>query len=100
MEQFINLKMLNLNDNKSIVAEKTYHIKNEDEKNFKIGLCTAIASSKVMQHYAKVDTSKRPIRLKMIKTLMEEKESGELVEIETNHKNLNYTNEKGFEIIA
>ena len=34
----------------------------------------------------------------MIRTLMEESEKGELVEIETNHKNLDYTNEKGFEI--
>lgn len=70
----------------------------KDEKGFKISLATAIASSKVMQHYANVDTSRRPIQIKMIRTLMEENEKGELVEIETNHKNLNYTNEKGFEI--
>lgn len=96
MEQFINVKMANANG--AIIAEKTYHIKNEDEKGFKTGLCTAIASSKVMQHYANVDTSKRPIQIKMIRTLMEESEKGEFVEIETNHKNLNYTNEKGFTI--
>lgn len=95
MEQFINVKITNLD---KIIAEKTYHIKNEDEKGFKISLATAIASSKVMQHYANVDTSKRPIQIKMIRTLMEESEKGELVEIETNHKNLNYTNEKGFTI--
>lgn len=70
----------------------------KDEKGFKISLATAIASSKVMQHYANVDTSKRPIRLKMIKTLMEEKESGEFIEVETKYKNLAYTNEKRFEI--
>lgn len=51
-----------------------------------------------MQHYANVDTSKRPIQIKMIRTLMEESEKGELVEIETNYKNLDYTNEKGFTI--
>ena len=93
MEQFINVKITNLD---KIIAEKTYHIKNEDEKNFKIGLCTAVASNKVMQYYANVDTSKRPIRLKFITTLMEEKESGELVEIETKIKTFTYTNEKGF----
>lgn len=70
----------------------------KDEKGFKISLATAIASSKVMQHYANVDTSKRPIQIKMIRTLMEESEKGELVEIETNYKNLDYTNEKGFTI--
>lgn len=93
MEQFINVKITNRD---KIIAEKTYHIDSVEEKNFKIGLCTAVASSKVMQHYANVDTSKRPIRLKFITTLMEEKESGELVEIETKIKTFPYTNEKGF----
>lgn len=96
MEQFINLKMINLNDNKSIVAEKTYHIESDLDKNYKIKYFLSLSESNIIHDYVNVDTSMNRVRLQMLITHMIENESGELIDTETEYRNYHYTNELGY----
>ena len=97
MEQFINLKMLDLNDNKRIVAEKTYRIDNVYyDRRRKIAYFGDLSESNIIHDYANVDTSIHQVRLLMQITYMIENESGELVDTETEYRNYHYTNELGY----
>ena len=96
MEQFINLKMLDLNDNKRIVAEKTYHIESDLDKRHKIAYFVDLSESNIIHDYSNVDTSIHQVRLLMQVTYMIENESGELVDTETEYRNYHYTNELGY----
>ena len=96
MEQFINLKMLDLNDNKRIVAEKTYHIESDLDKRHKIAYFVDLSESNIIHDYSNVDTSIHQVRLLMQVTYMIENESGELVDTETEYSNYHYTNELGY----
>lgn len=97
MEQFINLKMLDLNDNKRIVAEKTYRIDNVYyDRRRKIAYFVDLSESNIIHDYANVDTSIHQVRLLMQITYMIENESGELVDTETEYRNYHYTNELGY----
>lgn len=97
MEQFINLKMINLNDNKSIVAEKTYRIDNVYyDRRRKIAYFVDLSESNIIHDYANVDTSMNQVRLQMLITYMIENKGGELIDTETEYRNYHYTNELGY----
>ena len=97
MEQFINIKMLDLNGNKRIVAEKTYRIDNVYyDRRRKIAYFVDLSESNIIHDYANVDTSIHQVRLLMQVTYMIENESAELVDTETEYRNYHYTNELGY----